>query len=331
MKEENQMPETISPDATDTTTNTPPQDSPAAVIYDKETSTPEDIASQPVEARSETTSSPSEAAAEPATADTTPEPIVASEPVQPATEAGGESSTARSFSPVQLIVGAVVIIVFVIGLIYLLEQRGVINTSFFAGMEQARMERTVVAVVDGEEITEYDLSVSIEQQAAAAAAQGIDPTDPVVAENIRTQALTLLVNTELLKNEAFSRGLSVSDTDAMERYDELVAEVGGEEVLRERMGEFGVTEEILQRDIRDELLIQQLVDQLFENNEITVTTEEAREVYENAGGAEAGLPPFGEVQPQIVDQITVTKEQELVNGFVEELRSAADIQITSEV
>ncbi len=78
-------------------------------------------------------------------------------------------------------------------------------------------------------------------------------------------------------------------------------------------------------------MIQQLVDQLFENNEITVTTEEAREVYENAGGAEAGLPPFGEVQPQIVDQITVTKEQELVNGFVEELRSAADIQITSEV
>jgi hypothetical protein len=217
-----------------------------------------------------------------------------------------------------------------VGIVYLLEQRNIIATDFFGGLEQARMERTVVAVVDGQEITEYDLRVSTQQQAAAAAAQGIDPSNPEVQANIRTQALTLLINTELLKNEAYERGLSVGDGEAMERYDELVTQVGGEEILRERMSSFGVTEEMLQQDIRDELLIQQLIDQLFADTEIEVTTEESQAVYENAGGVAAGLPPFAEVEPQIVAQITATKEQAIVNEFVESLRAEAAIEIMTE-
>lgn len=331
MKEENQMPEATSHESSNNPSDT--------AVENKNPDTTESAPISPEDATPEvTTESSTTPSAKPEVRDTEvyTEPVVATEPttesesVQSDSEKVSTKSASRSFSPTQLILGAVVIVVFLIGLVYLLEERGVLNTSFFAGMEQSRMERTIVATVDGEDITQYDLQVSIQQQAAAAAAQGIDPADEVVSENIRTQALTLLINTELLKSEAFSRGLSVSDTEAMNRYDALVAEVGGEEVLRERMEEFGVTEEILQRDIRDELLIQQLIDQIFENNEITVSDEEVREVYETAGGEEAGLPPFDEVEPQIIDQVTITKEQELVNEFVETLRADANIVIAEE-
>jgi hypothetical protein len=77
-------------------------------------------------------------------------------------------------------------------------------------------------------------------------------------------------------------------------------------------------------------LIQQLVDQVFENNEITVTDEEATTLYEEAGGEAAGLPPFSQVEPQIRDQIIATKEQELINNLIEELRAEATIEIADQ-
>lgn len=250
--------------------------------------------------------------------DTAETDVPASEPT--ATQSG-------KTSPVQIILSVLVVVVFLCGLVYLLEQRGVMNTGLFDGMAESRLQETVVARVGDRTISEYDLQVSIEQQQAAAAAQGLDVNDPEVDTAVREQALTLLVNTALLKNEAVAQGFTVDDAAVMERYDTLVAEVGGEEVLLERMNEFGVSQDMLERDIRDELLIQQLIDQVFAENEITVSDEEATQLYEEAGGEAAGLPPFGEVEQQIIAQITSTKEQELINDYVADLREAADVEI----
>lgn len=321
MKEENQQEttETTETNIVPDTTTTPTQPTESA-----ETNSTEEAPSvtEPVEA--EVTETIAEAVTE-------AEEVAAAETdSSTATAAAPLALPARKlrFTPVQMVLGFLVVLAILIGLIYLLERQGTLTTGIFDGIEQARQERTVVATVDGQSISEFDLQVSMNQQLTAARAQGVDTSSAAVSDNIRMQSLDLLINTALLKNEALERGLTVTDEQAAQRYDSLVTQIGSEEELRNRMETFGVTEEILQRDIRDELLIQQLVDQLFSEQEVAVTPEEARAFYEEAGGEAAGLPPFADVEAQVVDQIRITKEQEVVNGFIEALRAEATIETT---
>lgn len=246
---------------------------------------------------------------------------------EPATTVVGATTRKRN-----LIIGAVIaVVILLLGLWYVMERNGQINTGILDAFEQARLEGEVVATVDGEEITAYDLAISQEQIAAAARAQGVDLSDPASQQSIRDQAIEMLVNTELLRQEAQRRGLSVTDEEVSARYDTLVNEVGGEAVLAERMGEFGVTEDILFRDIRNELTIQKLLDEVFTETEIAVSDEDIAEFYESAGGVEAGLPPLEEVRGQIEQQLMSSEEQGIITEFVESLREEATVDIKIEL
>lgn len=231
-----------------------------------------------------------------------------------------------------LIIGAAgLVVLLLVVLWYGMERTGKVNTSVFSFIEQARLQNEVIATVGNAEISAYDLSISREQITAAAAARGVDVADPDTQESIREQAVEMLINTELLRQEAARRGIDVTDDQVAARYEQLVVEVGGEEILMERMETFGVTNTVLQRDIRNELVIQALLDQVFADATIEVTDEEVQEVYDGAGGAAAGLPEIEAVEGQIKEQITATKEQEVVNDFVESLRAGAEIEINIEL
>lgn len=246
---------------------------------------------------------------------------------QATAEAAHDSNRKRN-----LIIGSVILVVIVLlGLWYAMERNGQLDTGLFDAVEQARLQQEVVATINGEEISAYDLSVSQEQISAAAQAQGVDLNDPATQQSIRDQAVDMLVNTELLRQEAESRGLSVSEEEVENRYEALVSEVGGEEILQARMNDFGVTEDVLFRDIHNELLIQKLLDEVFAETEVIVSAEEIQNFYDSAGGTEGGLPPLEEVSSQIEQQLAGTKEQEVVTEFVDNLRSEAEIDIKLEL
>lgn len=228
---------------------------------------------------------------------------------------------------------AAVVAVFILlgGLVYAMEKSGRLNTGIFDGIERARLANSTVATVNGNDISQYDLQISMEQIAAAATAQGVDTNDADVKASIKEQAIEMLINTELLKQEAAARGISVTKVDVDARYEQLVTEVGGEEVLQERMNQFGVTDTILKRDIENELTIQKLLDLVFAETDIAASDEEVAEMYASAGGESAGLPALAEVKEQIEQQITATKEQEIVNDYVDSLRDKAVVDIEIEL
>jgi len=120
----------------------------------------------------------------------------------------------------------------------------------------------------------------------------------------------------------------VSDQAAVERLATIEEEIGGADVLAERMATLGLDEAQLQEDIRDEILIQELLDTVFLEAEIEVTEEEIATVYENAGAAGGEeLPPLEEVRGQIESEIVSSKEQEVVDQFITDLRAEAEIEI----
>lgn len=221
----------------------------------------------------------------------------------------------------------VLVIIALVLFTYMLEKQGRIHTGLFEAPKSLFASRATVARVNDAKISRADLDVSISQITSGAVAQGVDTTDPTLQGQIQTQALDMLVNTELLLQKAAASNITSTDDDVTVRYDQLVTDLGGEEVLKTRMAEFGIDEKTLRRDIKNELTIQKLLKGEFETRGVTVTDEEVTQFYESAGGAEAGLPDIAEVSEQIKAQIKTTKEQEIVNALVEELRAEAAIEI----
>ena len=226
------------------------------------------------------------------------------------------------------IIAAVLVLVALVGFTYMLEKEGRINTGAFDAVNTFLAAQKTVAKVNGQKITQKDLNVSISQLQMGAAAQGVDTTDPKMIDQLRTQAIDMLVNTELLKQEAANRGVNITSEDVDKRLESLKGEIGGEDVLKERMTQFGVDEKTLRRDIQNELTIQGLLDQVFEEKGITVSDEEITAFYEEAGGEKAGLPKLEEVKDQIETQIKSTKQQDVVSSYLEELKKKATIEMT---
>lgn len=240
----------------------------------------------------------------------------------PAEHKEGQRSNAKGY-----VAAAVIVVLIILGALYLLEKEGRSSTSIFSSVLEGQEAGAVVAVVNGEEIVSADLDTSIEQFEQAASAQGVDITSSTTQSEIERQALDVIINTTLLKQAAAEQGMEVTDEAVTERITTIESEVGGADALATRMSELGLTKPELRTDIRDELLIQKLLDGVFAEADIVVTEEEIAEVYANAGGEEAGLPALEEVREQVEQQVVASKEQAAVDEYLNELKKTAEINI----
>tara|TARA_B100002051_G_C16737999_1_gene642460 strand:- start:2349 stop:3143 length:795 start_codon:yes stop_codon:yes gene_type:complete len=239
-----------------------------------------------------------------------------------ATEAVVKKSNIKLYVGTFLIVGVIFF-----GVLYLLEKEGRSSTSIFSSVIEAQEAKKVVAVVNGEEIINADLQTSVDQFSQMAAAQGVDITNPSAQAEIRSQSLEVLINTELLLQEADNRQIEIAQSELDARLDDIVEQMGGQDALDTRMVELGIDAETLRVDIEEELLIQELLDQVFVEASIEVTEEEILEVYDTAGGEEGGLPALEEVREQVQAQIITSKEQSAIDAFIVDLKEGSDIEI----
>jgi len=223
---------------------------------------------------------------------------------------------------------ATALVVVALGAVWMrLEKEDRVSTSFFDSYLQEQSDSEIVAIVNGEELRNKELELSIEQQSQLAASQGVNPADPAVALDIRTQAVEMLVNTTLLRQVADESGVAATDEAVAERITELEEASGGAEVLAERMAEFDVDQATFKKDVRTELTILALLDSVFAEADISATDEEVAEIYNNAVSSGAEVPPLEEVRAEIEEQIVLSKEQIVVDEYLAELRTTADIEI----
>jgi hypothetical protein len=246
----------------------------------------------------------------------------------PTQEAAAEKSKTGMY-----VAAAVTVAAILLGVMFLLEKEGRMSTGIFDSFltnqdATTQQDATVVAVVNGTEITGADLQTSIQQFNQAAAAQGVDTSSPEVIADIRSQALDVLVNTALLKQAAQEQGVEVPAEATAERLATIEAEIGGAEALEARIVELGLTQADLEADIQEELVIQTLLNSLFAEAAIDVTDAEIQEIYDeaSASGAEE-LPPLETVSEQIEAQVRGTKEQEVIEAYLETLKTEAEIEI----
>jgi hypothetical protein len=280
-----------------------------------------------------TQAAPAQAAATPNPADAATPAQAATPPAEGTVTAAYVSSDDETAAPAaktsigKIIAFGIVALVFLAAALFFLERNGTLSTGIFDAYFEQQAAAAVIATVNGEEIIGRDLTTSMDQFSEAAIAQGVDVSNPEFKEMVRERSLEVLINTELLKQEAAERGIVATEEEIVTRIESVEAQLGGAAVLDERIAELGIDRDRLREDISDEIVIQALLEEIFTEAEITITDEDVEALYEEAGGAEAGLPALEEVRPQVEAQIQAAREQEAIDTFLETLRSDADIQI----
>jgi SurA N-terminal domain len=211
---------------------------------------------------------------------------------------------------------------------YMLEEQGRVKTGFFDDIKSLVIAKPAAAKVNG---TKIDLALyekNYAQLVQGAAAQGLDANDPTVAAEMKKQSIDILVNSELLRQAATEAGVVVTDEQINGRYAELVQSQGDETKLVARMTELGITKESLLGDIKNEILIQTHLTAAVDTSKIVVTKEEVEALYNSvASNPEVEVPPLADVQPQIEQEIKFGKEQELISGYIETLKTNATIEV----
>jgi peptidyl-prolyl cis-trans isomerase SurA len=192
----------------------------------------------------------------------------------------------------------------------------------------------VVAEVNGEEVTKEDFvpfyEASFQQAAMQAQAGGEEPDE----EALKQQAVDDLVDTELLAQEAESRGIEISDQDVDDELSALAEQNGmksAEELLK-AVEEQGLTEDQARSQIETQVLIEQLV--ADETGPIEPTDKELRALYEQArkqqaqsGQSGQEFPAFEKVRSQLVEQAKAQESGKVAETLVTDLREDADITI----
>lgn len=192
----------------------------------------------------------------------------------------------------------------------------------------------VVAEVNGEEVTKDEFVPIYEatfQQAAAQAQMGGEAPDE---EALKKQTVDDLVDTELLAQEAESRGISVSDDDVDAELETLAKQnqMGSAEELLKAVEEQGMTEDQARSQVETQVMVEQLADD--EAGPIDPTEKELRALYARAKKQQAksgqqgqAIPPFAQVRDQIAEQARSEQVGKVAQSLIDDLRKDADITV----
>jgi peptidyl-prolyl cis-trans isomerase SurA len=192
----------------------------------------------------------------------------------------------------------------------------------------------VVAEVNGEEVTKEEFVPIYESQFQQAAMQSQMSGQAPDEEALKKQTVDDLVDTELLSQEAESRGIEVSDDDVDAELTDLAKQnqMASAEELLKAVEKNGLTEDQARAQVETQVLIEQLV--ADEDGSPEPTEKELRALYSQAKQQQAQsgqkgqkIPPFAQVRPQLEEQAKAQQVGKVATALVKDLRKDADITI----
>lgn len=210
------------------------------------------------------------------------------------------------------------------------EQAGAIQQPDLDGIPE------VVADVNGNEISKDDFirmyEGQFQQLAAQAQAQGSG--EELDQDQLKKRTAEGMVNTELLVQEADSRGFVASEADIEGMLKKLAENsgVGSVDAFLTAVGEQGLDKAEVMSQLETQIKLDQLI--ADEVGDVKPTDDELRKIYDQAvaqqgqsGDTGAAIPPFEDVKPQLAERAQSQNEAEAAGALAEELRKGAEITI----
>jgi peptidyl-prolyl cis-trans isomerase SurA len=184
-----------------------------------------------------------------------------------------------------------------------------------------------VATVNGEPISQALFEQNVEQNLVGGTARGLDIENPEVRRELETQTADILINTRLLVAAAANAGFTASDEQVSDQITRLEDQYGGAEGLDAELATLGLDRDNLLQDVSEQISVDAFLTAEVIPESITVTEEEINEVYNGLIAAGQDMPELEAVRDAIEVQIQQTKQQNLVEEYLDTLRAEADIEI----
>ncbi|MFP4642676.1 MAG: SurA N-terminal domain-containing protein [Dehalococcoidia bacterium] len=187
-----------------------------------------------------------------------------------------------------------------------------------------------VAIVNGEEIAMKEFQRQLDQTEAMYEQQDTSFPEGEELMQLKQQIVDQLVDQALLVQEADSRDITVSEDEIQSQYEETVKRFEDEDAFEQELEEQGLSREDLKNLIADNIKIESLQDAVLEEAEIDAPTEdEVRELYDQYS-QEQELPSFDEIKSQLEDQLLQQRQDEVIQGFIQELKEESTVEVLLE-
>lgn len=187
---------------------------------------------------------------------------------------------------------------------------------------------STVATVNGEEITEQELDVQLNQYRQQYASQGVDlDAEPELLAEVQSAVLDEIIDQTLLLEYAADEGLTASQEAMDAEYQSLLQQVGGEETLQELLDAQGMSRDELMGLIEDEVVLKRLQSYVREQQGLEVTEAALEDAYEQYQEMMPDIPPLDEIRPQLRAELEHQQYMQVLPALLETLRGDAEIEV----
>lgn len=140
-------------------------------------------------------------------------------------------------------------------------------------------------------------------------------------DEMKDQTLDILVQQELIKQDAEDKDITVSDDDVDEEFDEMKED---EDQFEGMLDQLNMDEE----GLRDQLAFEMTVDKYMEEEfpDAEVSDEDAEEYYDQLKEQSEDVPEFDDIKDNIKDQLEEEKQGEKLQEKAEDLEEKADVE-----
>ena len=186
--------------------------------------------------------------------------------------------------------------------------------------EQADAESAVVSV-NGNEIKGDKYNNIYKQLKTMLHMYGQDVSD---LEMLKEETVAILVEQELIRQDAMESGIEVTEDDAQAEIDKII-DTNGEEALTAMLEQYELTEDEFRSQLTDDLITIKYIETEFD---VEVTEEEVEEQYNLIKEQEAEeVGELEEYEEQIRQSISEQKQGEMLEVRITELRENAEIEM----
>lgn len=184
--------------------------------------------------------------------------------------------------------------------------------------EEKLADDSSVAIVNGEEINGIDYNPIYSQVKSTMYQYGQDVSD---LDMIKNQTVDILIDQTLIKQDAETQGIEVTEEEAQEELD-TIKESSNEEEFTSLLEQYNMTEKEFKNQLMDDLVTIKYVEEF----DAKVSDEEVQEYYDQLKEQNKEIGELEEVEGQIKEILVNEKQSEQLRGKVEELKEGAEIE-----
>ena len=228
----------------------------------------------------------------------------------------------------RIIYGSIAVVV-ALGMVF---SATVVFFDYLTWEDGGRAPSGVVAVVNDEEIDREEFEMYYQNMKSMYEMQGIDVEDEEgLRRQLQEQILSELISSALIIQEAEKEGLTVSQEEVQDNYQEILANYESQDQLEEELSYFNMTLDDLKDNVRDNLLIEKYrsfyKQEKVDEEELIVSQEELEERYEQHKLYQEEMPAFEEFEEELKDELKEEKLERSLANYLENLKAESDIEI----